>query len=319
MAEPLATTSSAADSPTPSAPLTQRQPEPSRADNRNQNPFEARLGAISDAAYDTLPTADRDRYARVRKGPEGGSEWVARNTLPSEQPDARAAATGSQPNAQPVVADGVLVVGDYRLSPEDIATLLQTKAANDLKATQVPADPSAYEAKLPEGLRLPPGVDFKPDPADPAFRDFQALSKKLGLTQSDFEQIYGIFVSKTVQSEAAFRSSMKAELDKLGTNRDRHLVARYGWRRPCRGDAAGNVLRKDRPRPRKAHGPDGQPQRDPLQPGSSGARRSKPRAIEQSVRRSLLRHVCSGALPRRPPRPITKEHPQCPRNFRIVP
>jgi hypothetical protein len=198
-------------------------------------------GVISDAAYDSLSVADQDRFSRVRKGPDGGSQWQDRATLPSETTDAAKTATGDG-NAAVVTADGKLRVGDYQLSSDDIAMLMQQKAANDLRATQVPAD-GAYEAKLPEGLQLPEGVDFRPDPNDPSFKDFQALSKKLGLTQSDFEQLYGIWVNKTVQSEAAFRNSMKTELEALGANATMRVTALETWLRGTVGDDIAKHMR----------------------------------------------------------------------------
>ena len=72
--------------------------------------------AISDAAYDGVPEADQGRFARVRKGPDGGSEWRERSTLQSETapPDTR---TGQQPNAAATVTEaGLLKVGNFELT-----------------------------------------------------------------------------------------------------------------------------------------------------------------------------------------------------------
>jgi hypothetical protein len=73
--------------------------------------------------------------------------------LPSES-GADPAAT-DQPTAPAVTADGKLKGGDYELSTDDIAMLMQTKAANDLRATQVPADPSQYKIELPKDFGRP--------------------------------------------------------------------------------------------------------------------------------------------------------------------
>jgi hypothetical protein len=202
---------------------------------------------ISDSAYDQLQTdADRDRYSRVRKGPDGGSEWRERASLQSETDPASKSATGdtAKPGEAPAVTvDGKLRVGSYELSSDDISMLMQERAARELRATQVPADPSGYEPKLPEGLQLPEGIDFRPDLSDPSFKDFQALSKKLGLTQSDFEQLYGIWVNKTVQSEVAFRNSMKTELDALGAHATMRVTALETWLRGTVGDELAKHMR----------------------------------------------------------------------------
>jgi hypothetical protein len=67
-------------------------------------------------------------------------------------------------------------------------------------------------------LKLPEGVEFRIDAADPIFPDFQVLAKKVGLSQDEFAAFVGLFAAKTAASEAAFRAEMKAQLDKLGAN-----------------------------------------------------------------------------------------------------
>jgi hypothetical protein len=75
------TTSTAGDNLTRPGAMTPWQITPTVHDNQGAPP----AGVISDAAYDRLPTdADRDRYSRVRAGPDGGSQWQERAALPSE-------------------------------------------------------------------------------------------------------------------------------------------------------------------------------------------------------------------------------------------
>jgi hypothetical protein len=226
----------------PAAPTANQTPA-DRWDARTQEPASLRPGAISSADYHRLDPAEQSKFANLP-----GGQWIERSKLeapadamkPGEQP----AKPGEAPSVTPsVTADGKLKVGTYELSSDDIAMLMQTKAAADLRATQVPADASGYEPKLPEGLTLPEGFDFRPDPTDPAFKDFQALSKKIGLTQSDFEQLYGIWVNKTVQSEAAFKASMKAELDKLGAHATTRVTALEVWLRGTVGDDLAKSMR----------------------------------------------------------------------------
>jgi hypothetical protein len=48
----------------------------------------------------------------------------------------------------------------------------------------------AYEAKLPEGVTLPPG--FKVDEADPRYKALHDLAVREKLSQSAFSQILGV-------------------------------------------------------------------------------------------------------------------------------
>jgi hypothetical protein len=115
----IATTSTAP--PAPVAPPAAPQAAPQGAASR--------AGVITDAAYDQLPTdADRNRFSRVRAGPDGGSQWQERSTLPSETNPA-AGDTSATPPA--VTAEGKLKVGEYELSSDDVSMLMQQRAAAD--------------------------------------------------------------------------------------------------------------------------------------------------------------------------------------------
>jgi hypothetical protein len=204
----------------------------------------SRPGSISAADYHRLDPAQQSRYANL---PDG--VWIERAKLEASADatkpgDPAAAKPGDTSATAPaLIPDQVYQFGDLELKGQEILDLLKFKGETDLKATRVPDDASKYEPRLPEGMQLPDGMDFKPDPSDPSFKDFQALSKKLGLTQNDFEQLYGIWVNKTVQSEAAFRNSMKAQLDALGVNATMRVTALETWLRGTVGEDLAKHMR----------------------------------------------------------------------------
>jgi hypothetical protein len=70
MPEIITTVAQAPSNPTPPGPLVTGVPAAAPRD-----------AVISDAAYNQLPLDQRDRFARVRQGPQGGSEWRDRSTL----------------------------------------------------------------------------------------------------------------------------------------------------------------------------------------------------------------------------------------------
>jgi hypothetical protein len=85
-------------------------------------------------------------------------------------------------------------------------------------------------------LKLPEGVEFRVDAADPAFRDFQALAKKIGLTQAEFSEFVGVYAAKTAASEADFRGAMQRELEALGANATMRVTALQTFFRGHLGD-----------------------------------------------------------------------------------
>jgi hypothetical protein len=172
----------------------------------------------------------------VRKGPDGGSEWIERSKLPAEPADS------AKPGATAAPGEKVKV-GDFELSGDDVATILQTKAAMDLKATQVPADPSGYEPKLPESLKLPEGIEFALDASEPAFNDLRAVAKKIGLTQTEFSDILAIHVSREAATEAKVQAAAKAELAKLGSAATMRVTAIDTFIRGILGDDLGGAMK----------------------------------------------------------------------------
>jgi hypothetical protein len=233
----------------PAAPAASPAPSPAERWNARSVPTAAppsRAGAISSEDFHRLPAEAQAQYANLP-----GGEWIERAKLEARPAQDSAAPPASQEaqaadvaTAQPSVSpDGKLRVGAYELSSDDIAMLMQTKAAADLKATQVPASADAYEAKVPEGLKLPDGVEFRIDTADPALQDFRALAKKIGLSQSEFSEIVGVYAAKTAASESAFRNAMKAELDKLGANATMRVTALDTWLRGVVGDDVAKAMR----------------------------------------------------------------------------
>ena len=148
-------TSTTTAAPATAAPSTTAPTAPASPSALPQ-PVATSAGTISDAAYDQLPTdADRERFSRVRAGPDGGSIWKERATLPSET-----TATTGQPGEQPNAAlnpTEVYKFGDLELSGQQILDLLKHKGEPDLRRAAVPADATQYS--LPEKLpadALPP-------------------------------------------------------------------------------------------------------------------------------------------------------------------
>jgi hypothetical protein len=66
----------------------------------------------------------------------------------------------------------------------------------------------AYEAKLPDGVSLPPG--FRIDEADPRFVALRDLASREKLSQAAFSQILGVEAARVNQEYARARSTPAA-------------------------------------------------------------------------------------------------------------
>ncbi len=229
MAE-ITTTAQAPSNPTPPSPLTTAAPAAQPAPR-------PRAGAIPDHQYDRLEPAERDRYARVRKaGPDGGSEWVHRDQLGKEP-----AADGTQPGTTP--APGTIKVGRIRTSESDIATLLEQKSQADLRKTQIPTTAEAYTATLPQDFKLPPGVEFQFNEADPAYVAARTWAHGQGFTQGQFSQLLSFYANSQAAEQVLIGNAAKAEVEKLGSMGTARVTAVDTWLRGMIGDELGRHVR----------------------------------------------------------------------------
>jgi hypothetical protein len=231
MADPIAP--AAPPSPAPASPAPPARPG-SLTGVRYDQP-------ISDQAFDRLGPESQGAYMRVRT--ERGSEWVPRSDLaPSPAPKPGEPAPPAPAPAASVV-DGKLRVGEYELSSDDIAALMATKAQADLRATQVPATAADYKPDLPADLKLPSGIEFKIDTADPSYRDLAAFAHARGWDQEAFSTAIGIFASREAREAAAFAEAQRAEVQKLGANGTSRVTAVETWLRSMLGDELANSMR----------------------------------------------------------------------------
>jgi hypothetical protein len=110
----------------------------------------------------------------------------------------------------------------------------------------MPAHADAYEAKLPEGFQLPPGVEFKIDGKDPALADLRNWAHKRGMSQTDFSDVLSIYAAQQAKQAAVINTARNAEVTKLGTNGPSRIDAVATWWKAMTGDdgaVLGQILR----------------------------------------------------------------------------
>ena len=242
---PAAAPSPAPSRPSPPSPASPAPAPAARPGSLTGVRYDA---PISDQAFDRLGPQDQSRYARVRDQ-NNNPTWQPRSDLaPSPAPKPAVAQPGEPPApaAPPAsVVDGKLRVGEFDLSSDDIAALMATKAQADLRATQVPADPSGYKPDLPADLKLPPGIEFKIDVNDPAYKDLANFAHARGWDQEAFSTAIGIFASREAREAAAFNAAVAAERAKLGAVATDRATAIQTWLRSViqNDDLTGAVMK----------------------------------------------------------------------------
>jgi hypothetical protein len=212
--------------------------------NRTSQPAATPLpGSISAADYQRLDSSEQAKFANVR-GPNGG-EWVKRSDLPSE------AAVTTKPVAETTTDTTTKTTpapgekykfGDVELTGEEISGLLERRAVEDLRKTQIPAE-GACEAKLPEGSKLPGDFKFEVNAADPAFKDLAAWGAKAALSQDQFSELLQIYAGDRARELDALRTASAKNLAALGAHAQSRLTAVDQWIRGVVGDTLGKEMR----------------------------------------------------------------------------
>jgi hypothetical protein len=179
-----------------------------------------RPGFIPDSQFDRLDPTEQGKYARVSKGPQGGSEWIERSKLPSE--------SGTDPatGADALVPGEKYKFGDLDLTGQEILDLLKHKGETDMRRAAAPADPSQY--RLPDRLpsdALPPGFDFKFDANDPALAAAKNWAHANELSQAQFDDLMTNYAAMEARKQAAYAGAQKAELAKLGDRATMRVTA----------------------------------------------------------------------------------------------
>jgi hypothetical protein len=193
----------------------------------------ARQGAIADNTYQRLSQADQARYAQVRAGPDGGSEWVDRSTLPSATD---APSTAPADPGKPADPNARHRFGDTEFSEQEMRDFLTARADAELRKTNLPASPENYEAKLPDGFKAPEGIDIKIDTTAPEYLDAAKWAHAKGLGQQEFSEMLSLHASLLARQEAAIDTARRVEVAKLGANGTARVTSLETWLRGMVGD-----------------------------------------------------------------------------------
>jgi hypothetical protein len=220
----------------PDNPTTSPAPSPA---SYAPSPAAPRPGAISDDQFRRLDAGERSKYMNVRGANGAGGEWVPAVPAAPADPVKPAATNGAA-----TVEDGLLHIGEMRLTQQDIQALMQTKAEADLRKTQIPSAPENYQAQLPEGFQLPDGMAFQFDTASPALADARRWAHANGLTQKQFGELLSFYASTQVADHQLMTAAAAKQVELLGNNSAARVSAVETFVRGIAGDELGGALRQ---------------------------------------------------------------------------
>jgi hypothetical protein len=172
------------------------------------------------------------RHAQLR-GPDNPRAHGYSPAIEQREAAAARAAGEAPPSGDeqqpPADAGAKVKVGQYEVSEREVGEMMQRQAQEDLRKAKIPAGPEAYEAKLPDGLRLPGGQQYKFDDKDPSLIAARNLACAKGWSQQDFSEALGIFASHIAGQEAQLAERSRAELEKAGVNAPQRVDAVGKW------------------------------------------------------------------------------------------
>jgi hypothetical protein len=155
-----------------------------------------------------------------------------------------------QPGDQPPVGNasvenGHLKVGDFTLSPEDVAGLMERRALEQSRAALVPKTSAEYV--LPEKFDLPTGVtEFRWATEDPAIGPLLGAAKnwahEAGLTNDQFQSAMKIFAGAQINEQRLVNEAAAREVSKLGELGGVRVDAVKQFLRGHLGDEAARAL-----------------------------------------------------------------------------
>jgi hypothetical protein len=122
-----------------------------------------------------------------------------------------------------VLAEGV------ELTEQELRDLVAQKAIADAKKLSAPATPEDFKVELPEGLQLPPGMQFQIDPNHPIIPAARAFALKHGFSQAEFLEMVGLYAATTAGEDHRFQTAKATEVEKLGPAANVRVDAVKTW------------------------------------------------------------------------------------------
>lgn len=103
------------------------------------------------------------------------------------------------------------------------------KAAQESRTAAVPEKPDGYELKMPADLKFEGGDGFELDPNDPMVSFGREVAHKMGLDQSGFEAIVGMYAQQQVALTKQLNAIEAKNIEALGPKGTERQAAVKNW------------------------------------------------------------------------------------------
>jgi hypothetical protein len=213
------TAPSSSPSPAPSAPSSPATP-PERKSSTPNPRANARRPHWSDGRTQESQWLEGERARRAAAAEPPSPGTTGRDTPPG-------AAPGEQPT--PAAEIGPITrtengrykfSDDLELSEDDVRGLMERHALEENRKATLPADPSAYEAKLPGDFVVPQGIEFQLDENHPLMPQARQLAHDIDAGKIGGQEALSRMLAMNGASEIArvqqFDRQVQAEVQKLG-------------------------------------------------------------------------------------------------------
>ncbi|WP_456838504.1 hypothetical protein [Bradyrhizobium sp. USDA 4486] len=184
-----------------------------------------RLAQMSAGQLAELEMADEIRAAQSvvhKRLPDGSVVIEPRKPDSGPQVGQEAAAPQAQPTDK-------VRVGQYEISEAELGDLLQRTGQQDLGAATAPARAEDYQARLPEGFKLPDGIEFSIDDASPLLADARQFAFDYRLPQAAFERMVAMHAAAIGADAAQLNAAKASEISKLGATANQRVTAVNTW------------------------------------------------------------------------------------------
>jgi hypothetical protein len=186
----------------------------------------------------------------------GQGEQTTTATTSSAQSQAAGAST-SGPSSQPTTSQATTQAparpdwlpesywAEGKIKPEFGAhynEVMARQAAEEVRRQSLPQTPDAYKVELPSDFRVPDGVTFKFNEADPLLAQAKTMAKEMGLGQEQFSKLLSLYAGTQVSTQQQVETARNAEIAKLGPTGPARIDALGRFFRATVGDAEGKQV-----------------------------------------------------------------------------
>jgi hypothetical protein len=131
-------------------------------------------------------------------------------------------------------------VGDREFTHDELTSLAQRQADEDVRRATLPATSDLYELKLPDDFVVPPGIQFQFADADPVLGEVisqaKAFAHEIGLSQENFSKMLSFHAASQLKTEQFIATARQAEITKLGVTGTARVTAIENFLKAHLGD-----------------------------------------------------------------------------------